>query len=114
MYQGSFGALSNAENWAADFSLINEDNSVFSVAGARILLRVCREGNSGSAVLQAQTDDNTITISEDGSTFSWDIDLSTKSIRADLYNVFVRMFINGGWKQLIAATITIIDGGPAS
>jgi hypothetical protein len=115
MYTGSFGAISNVEDWKADFSLINEDNSIFSVAGARILMRVCREGNSSAAVVAAQTDDNSITISGDGSTFGWTVPLtSMQSLRPDLYNVFVRMFINGSWKQLIAGTVTIVDGGPAS
>lgn len=115
MYTGSFGGVANQEDWTATISLVNADNTTFNVTGAEILMRVCREGHSSSPVLAAQTDDNSITIAADGSSFSWIIPRSTMAnLCPEVYNVFVRMNINGGWTQLISATLTVIDGGPAS
>jgi len=115
MYTGSLGGVSNQEDWDATFFLLNNDNTPFLVTGAVILMRLCREGNSSAAMLQAQTDDNSITISDDGTSFAWIVPRSSmQDLRPEVYNVFVRMFINGGWKQLISATLTVIDGGPAS
>jgi hypothetical protein len=115
MYIGSFGGVSNQEDWSATISLINDDNSNFNATGAEILMRLCREGNSVSAVLTAQTDDGSITIAADGSSFSWTIPRTTMSqLRPEVYNIFARMSINGGWTQLVSATLTVIDGGPSS
>lgn len=115
MFTGSFGSASNQDDWSEDIALLNDDNSVFNATGARIFMRLCREGNSAAQVLGAQTDDGTITISSDGSSISWTIPQATMSqLRPDVYNIFVRMQINGLWTTLISATETIIDGGPAS
>lgn len=115
MYIGSFGGVSNQEDWSATISLINDDNSDFNAIGAEILMRLCREGNSASPVITAQTDDGSITISADGTSFSWTVPRTTMAnLRPEVYNVFVRMLINGGWTQLVSATLTVVDGGPSS
>lgn len=115
MYIGSFGGVANQEDWTAQIWLLNEDNSSFSVLGAEILMRLCREGNSASPALQAQTDDNSITLAPDGSSFSWTVPrLTMANLAPGVYNIFVRMNINGGWTQLVSATLTVIDGGPDS
>ena len=115
MYTGSFGGVANQEDWTAQISLLNDDNSSYSVTGARILMRLCREGNSVSPVLQAQTDDGSITIAADGSSFSWDVPQSTMAnLRPEVYNLFVRMFLNNAWTQIVSSTLTVVDGGPSS
>jgi|SRR6185437_623878 len=115
MYTGSFGGVSNQEDWDATISLLNDDNSDFDVTGAEILMRLCREGNSASPVIASQTDDGSITIANDGSSFSWIVPrLTMANLRPEVYNLFVRMNLNSGWTQLISATLTVIDGGPSS
>jgi hypothetical protein len=115
VYTGSFGGVSNAEDWVATIALLDADNAAVNVTGASIALRVCREGNSSAPVLSAQTADGTIVIAGDGLSFSWTIPFATmNNLRPEVYNVFVRMTLNGATVQLVAATLTVIDGGPTS
>src|SRR5262249_37042284 len=115
MYTGSFGGIANQEDWTAEFALLNDDNTSFSVLGAQIVMFVCREGNSSAPVITAKTDDGSITIAADGSTFSWKVPASSMAkLSPEVYNVLVRMTLNGAKTQLVSGTVTVIDGGPAS
>jgi hypothetical protein len=115
VYTGSFGGISNQEDWNAQIALLNEDNSAFSVLGASISMFVCREGQSSAALVKAATSDGTIIIAGDGSSFSWTVPAaSMQQLRPEVYNVFVRMTLNGLTSQLVSAQLTVIDGGPAT
>lgn len=115
VYTGSFGTVANREDFRGTISLTLADGSFYDVTGAEILLRVCCEGNSSFPVLSAQTDDNSITIASDGSSFSWAILEATMScIRPETYNIFIRMKLNDVWTQLVSASLTVVAGGPSS
>lgn len=115
MYTGSLGAVSNKEDWIVSIALSADDGTPYSIAGAAIVVFVCDPDLPLTSLLAGSVADGTITISGDGFTMTWLFPAAKmNAICAGQYSVFCRIVSAGVTTQLLAAGVSIVEGGPTS
>ena len=112
MYTGSLGEVSNREDWIAISPLIDEDGAEVTLTGATFVMYVCEPTTPDTAILTATTANGKITLPTTTS-FQWaftpdDMD----ELCEGTYNVYLRVTIDSIVKQILSATVSIVEGGP--
>ena len=109
MYTGSLGAVSNNEDWTVNVSFTADDGTQFSMAGATFTFSVTDQDTPRLSILPQPT----TTISADGLTATFSSPVSAMQLLPEgNYSVFVRMILAGVTTQLIAAQLSVVEGGP--
>lgn len=107
MLQGSLGVISNRETYIQDMQVLDENDDPIDVTGATIVFEM-RERTDTSAVLSADTDDG-ITISTTTFTIRFEVD-DVRDLEAGEYEVGITIEMDGDTTQLVAGSISVVDG----
>lgn len=112
MYTGSMGSVSNREDWIVNISLVGDDGTSFDISDAEIVAYICNRGCHDRAILSASLDDGIVLT--DNYTMQWAF---TEEEMARLcpqqYDVYCRITRDEITTQLLAANVTVVEGGPA-
>lgn len=112
MYDGSLGKFSNREDWIIQSPLIDDDGAEVTLTGSSIVCYVCKHKCPETAVLTATTDDGGITLP---TATSFQIQFTPDDVSdlcAGQYDIYLRITIDDVTTQILAATVTVVEGGP--
>jgi hypothetical protein len=114
MYTGNLAAVSNREDWIAVSPLIDENGAEVTLTNVTFEMFVCRQGTSDTAVLTGSTSNGKITLPS-ATTFQWHYTPTDMgALCAGTYDVFLRVTIDDVVTQILAAEVSIVEGGPSS
>lgn len=115
MYTGSLAAVARGEDWIATSPLIDADGEEVTLTDVDIVMSICKQGNSDTAVLTASIDNGKITLPT-STTFQWWLTTSdTAQLDAGTYyDVFLYVVIDDVRSQILSCTVPIVEGGPTS
>lgn len=113
MYTGSLGDVSNQEDWIFSFTLaIN--NVELVLTGATFNLFVTNPDTTRASIITGSLSD-VISLGADTFTVTVSVPKATMAqLCAGNYAVFMRMLLNGVNSQILAAELSVLDGGPTS
>lgn len=114
MYTGSLGSVSNREDWIFSFTLADASNNELALNGAAFNLFVCNPDTTSISIISGSLAD-VISLGADTFTVTVNVPKATMAqLCAGNYAVFLRMLLNGVNSQIIAAELSVTDGGPTS
>ena len=116
MFTGSFPAQSNRADWTGSYYLWDETvgpDEYIDLTGCTITVTVAYQNNGGS-ILQATTDDDSVTLTAPG-TFSWTFSANQMaSLQPDSYAVGIIISQDVGDEtktdQFFIGTLPIVEG----
>jgi hypothetical protein len=113
MYTGSLGAFSNDEHWIFEGTL-EEDGEAVDLSAATIEFYVSQDRSKTTALLTATIANGKIVLPTATSMQIKFAPSDVSSICAGTYSAFMRVTIDDITTQVIAGTIQVVEGGPAS
>jgi hypothetical protein len=113
MYVGSLGSFSNNEHWILEGTL-EEAGEAVNLSSATIEFYVAPERSKMQALLTATLANGKIVLPTSTSMQITFAPSDVSSICAGTYGAFMRVTIDDITTQVIAGTLQVLEGGPAS
>jgi hypothetical protein len=113
MYTGSLGAFANDEHWIFEGTL-EENGEAVDLSAATIEFYVAQERSKTTALLTATLANGKIVRPTSTSMQITFTPSDVSAICAGTYSAFMRVTIDSVTTQVIAGTLQVLEGGPAS